>query len=619
MTLGGVVGVRYKGIDKVTEETLLEVLTDGSLLVSAEHDRTLPGYGAIVIDEAHQHTCPTDLLMGLIKQLIEKGERPDLKIIIMSATIDADSFKNFFPGSVIKEVAGRQHNLIIKYLEEEPVDVLEAVIQTILQIHLFERSGNILVFVSGVREINKVIKGVKSRLKEERYKRAGPMSCHPLHAQLSREAEEEAVDSVAPAFATGKPGRKLVVATNVAETSITITGVGHVVDSLRYKAKIWNPREESTKLAELPVSKAMARQRAGRGARTKEGIAWRMSTQAGYETQLEEHTVSAMLETDMLSESLHILRMKLDPVTFPFPSPPAPETVVKALELLCAMGAIKRNGELDPRGNAIGRLQANIYNAVVVLESPWHKCSDEMLSLVAIMEASENGSTLFVAGTDETEREVKKLRRTTYRHEGSDHFALFNIYMAWRQASNDNNADDFVSKYHLRASTLKAADELRSTLKHQLENSKMGWTLHSLSKDHNYLLMLKALAAGNFLRVAKREWLSDGTTYEIVRTGEKVTLDQSVQIGKASAANEWVIYDELHVNKEDKKSLRLVSAIPVEALVSAQPTYWIDMVEFLREGHIRSALIKVLAEIGARSKEDVRGGMPKPALPITKQ
>lgn len=249
MDVGGVVGLKHKGRDSTNASTRLEVLTDGnsghqilvdctdsvsgSLIAAAKNDPSLQQYGAIVIDEAHQHTVPTDLLLGLLKELAAK-RKDDLKIIIMSATIDAGFFLNFFPGSVLEEVSGREHQVLISYTPEPPEQ--DAIVETILQVHLSGRNGNILVFVPGTGEIFKIIQKVKAALEgpNPRFSRneIGPLDYWPLYAQLPSDEQDNAIESVAPVG-----GRELIVATNIAETSVTLTGVTHVIDSCMVKNK----------------------------------------------------------------------------------------------------------------------------------------------------------------------------------------------------------------------------------------------------------------------------------------------------------------------------------------------------------------------------------------------
>ena len=528
----------------------------------------------------------------------------------MSATINADLFLNFFPGSVLETVSGRQHKVTVSYLEAPPDE--NTIVNTILQVHLVGRSGNILVFVDGVGEMSRIIKEVEEALYGEKARFSssdiGRLECWPLYATLSLDAQNDAVESVAPAPQSGNSGRKLLVATNIAETSITLTGVTHVIDSCKFKSKIWNPREESWSLKEQWVSKAVAQQRAGRAGRTREGRAYRMCTEKGFHEQLLEQPVPAMVEGDMLMECLSILKIGKSPLTFPYIVAPAAETIAKALGILYQLGAVDQRGErLTARGEEIARLPVDVYSAIVLLESPQYDCSDEMLSLISMIEASDGGRDVFIKPVNKEEKKRLRQIRAEFCHGSGDHLTLFNIYMSWRAAGQNDTAAEFVKENMLNGSTLKLADQTRLQLLKMLVGHG-SWKLCYLdpSKPGYYTQMLKALATGNYLRVAKYRM---GRGYETVRHGAPVKLTAETDI---SGQKEWVIYHEYH-NNGHEKTIRLVSAIAPEILISAQPNYWCDA-EFVPKGHIQDGLVHVIAKMTGQPEDFIRGGMPnKPA------
>ena len=551
------------------------------------------------------------MLLGLLKELATK-RYDDLKIIILSATTDAGSFLKFFPGSVLETVSGGEHKVLVQYLAEPPDE--NTIVEIILQVHLIGQTGNILVFVSGVGEMMRIIRQVEKALSGNKARfgahEIGPLTCWPLHAALSLEAQDDAIDSVPPAPRGELIGRKLLVSTNIAETPFTLTGVTHVIDSCKVKSKIWNPCDESWCLRELWVSKAVARQRAGRAGRTREGNVYRMCTEGGFHEALMEHSVPAIKEGDMLTECLNIFKMGRSPLTFPYIVAPATETIGKALSILFQLGLVDARGQdLTARGQDIARLPVDVYSAVVLLESPEYGCSDEMLSLISMMEASDGGIDVFIKPSTQGEKaEIRRIRKT-FCHVSGDHLTLFNIYMSWRQACNENTADDFVKKNKLNGGVLRTADRTRLQLFRMLiSNEKWELLYMDSSKPDYYLAMLKALAAGNYLRVAKR---TEGRTYETVRHGVEVKLTDETDLSPESC-NDWVIYNEYHSDGK-RKILRLVSAIAPEILVSVQPNYWCD-VEFLPKGHIQDGLVKVIANMTGESEDFIRGGMPnKPA------
>ncbi|KAL8922922.1 MAG: hypothetical protein Q9208_004884 [Pyrenodesmia sp. 3 TL-2023] len=583
----------------------------GSLIAAATKDPSLQAYGAIVIDKAHQHTTATDILLGLLKELAVQ-RKDDLKIIIMSATTDADLFLNFFPGSVLEEVEGRAHKVLVSYLPEPPGE--DTIVETILQVHLAGRSGNILVFVSGVGEISRIITKIQDALNgpNPRFSadKIGPLQCWPLHGTLSPDAQDDAVESAPPAPRQGISGRKLLVATSIAETSVTLTGVTHVIDSCRFKSKIWNPRDESWCLREQWVSKAVA---AGRAGRTKEGMAYRMCTQRDFHEGLLEHSVPGIKEGDLLSECLNILIIGRNPLTFPYIVAPAAETVQKALGILRHLGAVDQKGDVTGRGKEMARLPVDVYSAVVLLEAQRFGCSDEIVSLVSMIEASDGGNDIFIKPSSKEEKAKIVAIRNYFCHGSGDHITLFNIYIAWRAACNANAEGEFLTENMLNASVLQSAHRTRLQLLKTLStNPKWKCTYQNPSEPGYYVHLLKALAAGNFLRVAKRVHQSEPRVYETVRHGARAKLAAETDLGATSRNNEWVIYNEYHSDGV-RKTIRLVSPIVPEFLFSAQPTYWSDA-EFLPPGHIQDGAVKVIANMLGLSEDYVRGGMPNKPL-----
>jgi pre-mRNA-splicing factor ATP-dependent RNA helicase DHX15/PRP43 len=232
----------------------------------------MSSFGIVIIDEAHEHSLPADLLLGHLKGLLR--ERDDLRVILMSATMNT-ALLNFFPQAVLEQVPGRQHRVTAKYLEEPSSDLIATIIDTIIHVHCTQMPGDILVFVSGKKEINKVINGVEETLSEERFENEniGPLDFYPLHSSLSVRDQNLALDSPPPRPQYGEMGRKVIVSTNSAETSITIEGVTHVIDSCKAKTTVWNPRTETWTLLDQPISKANILHRKGRAGRTCEGMA----------------------------------------------------------------------------------------------------------------------------------------------------------------------------------------------------------------------------------------------------------------------------------------------------------------------------------------------------------
>ena len=275
---GSEVGYTIRFENFTNQRTRLKYLTDGMLLREAMLDPLLSNYSVIVLDEAHERTVSTDVLMGLLKEVTAK--RRDLKLVVMSATLDAGKFQEYFDNAPLMKVPGRMHPVEVFYTPEPEPDYMEAAMRTVLQIHMCEEGeGDILLFLTGEQEIEDAVK----KLTEEGRKLGpeyGPLLCLPLYSTLPIKAQQRIFDPAPPPRTPNGPkGRKVVVSTNIAETSLTIDGIVYVIDSGFSKQKVYNPRTRVESLLVTPISQASAQQRAGRAGRTKPGKSHHQLTQ----------------------------------------------------------------------------------------------------------------------------------------------------------------------------------------------------------------------------------------------------------------------------------------------------------------------------------------------------
>jgi pre-mRNA-splicing factor ATP-dependent RNA helicase DHX15/PRP43 len=619
--LGGVVGLRHREKNLTHPWTYLEVHSDGeqrpfavfhssmslhhigTTLALAKADPTMDSFGVIIIDEAHEHSRDADILLGHLKALL--NERENLKVVVMSASLDTALFTNYLPQAAVEEVRGRQHKVHVNYLEQPSSDLIADIIGTILYVHCTQMPGDILVFVSGKDEIDKVIIGVKRLARQD----MGLLTLCSLHGSHSMRDQNIAIDAHQPQTLHGNLGRKVIVSTNSAETSLTIEGVTHVIDSCTAKVNAWDPYTESFALIKQPISKASVLHRKGRAGRTYEGMAWLMCTERGFHEDLVEHSVPQVLQGDMLSECLTIIKLGHDPITFDYIVPPAPETIVRALGLLRQLGAVNPDGKLSSRGSKLAAIPTNVYAAMTMLESPRFGCSDEIISTLSMVEATDGGSHLFQRA--HSGKEHKRLReiKDKFQHPSGDHITLFNIYMAWREACyqrKKNKQDKFLRENMLMKSALEKADGLRLHYLEAMYKIK-GWNHCGLRNDNPryYTLVLQALAAGHYLHAAKR--IPSSKRYELVRSGMNVILSEHTNLGNQDKHNEWVIYNDC-LNKGTNKILRVVSSVTPELLVAAQPQYWWDT-EFLPQGHISDGLLQTLSDMIGHDGI-LPGGMP---------
>jgi pre-mRNA-splicing factor ATP-dependent RNA helicase DHX15/PRP43 len=313
VVLGQEVGYSIRFEDVTSEKTLLKYMTDGMLLREAMTDPLLNRYSAIILDEAHDRTLATDILMGLLKEICEK--RKDLKVIVMSATLDAEKFQNYFNNAPLMAVPGRTFPVEIYYTPAPEKNYVEAAIRTALQIHACEDPGDVLLFLTGEEEIEESCR--KIRLEGDKMFRSNPnvvgeLKVLPLYSSLPPHQQQRIFEEAPKARGNGPPGRKIIVSTNIAETSLTIDGIVYVIDPGFSKQKVYNPRARVESLLVSSISKASAQQRSGRAGRTRPGKCYRLYTEKSFLEDLQESTYPEILRSNLASTVLQLKKVGID-------------------------------------------------------------------------------------------------------------------------------------------------------------------------------------------------------------------------------------------------------------------------------------------------------------------
>jgi pre-mRNA-splicing factor ATP-dependent RNA helicase DHX15/PRP43 len=557
--LGQEVGYSIRFEDKTSSSTLLKYMTDGMLLREAMHDNNLSKYSTIILDEAHERTLATDILMGLLKEVVLR--RKDLKLIIMSATLDATKFQKYFHNAPLLAVPGRTHPVEIFYTPAPERDYVEAALRTVLQIHASEPEGDILLFLTGEEEIEDACRKIGLEAQElTREADAGPLVVYPLYGSLPPAQQQKIFNPAPPPIRPGgKPGRKCIVSTNIAETSLTIDGIVYVVDPGFSKQKVYNPRIRVESLLVSPISKASAQQRAGRAGRTRPGKCFRLYTEVAFKKELIEQTYPEVLRSNLASTVLELKKLGVDDlVHFDLMDPPAPETLMRALEELNYLSCLDDEGELTALGKLASEFPLDPALAVMLITSPEFYCSNEILSLTALLSVPN----IFVRPAAQRKRadEMKDL----FAHPDGDHLTMLNVYHAFKRDDAQENAKQWCHDHFLSFRALGQADNVRMQLKRIMERSEIELMSTPFDDKKYYENIRRALVAGFFMQVARKD--GSGKTYTTVKDEQSVLLHPSTVLGQES---EWVVYNEFVLTT--KNYIRSVTAVKPEwLLVSLQ-------------------------------------------------
>ncbi|KAG6841261.1 Cyclin-dependent kinase catalytic subunit [Blastosporella zonata] len=489
--VGYEVGYSIRFEDCTSDKTVVKYMTDGMLLREFLTEPDLAGYSALIIDEAHERTLSTDILFALIKDIARF--RPELRILISSATLNADEFSTYFDGAPAFYVPGRQFPVDIHYTPQPEANYLHAAVTTIFQIHTTQPKGDILVFLTGQEEIEACHENLQETARALGNKIAELVIC-PIYANLPSDMQAKIFEP------TPEGARKVVLATNIAETSITIDGVVFVIDPGFVKQNSYNPRTGMSSLVVVPCSRASANQRAGRAGRVGPGKAFRLYTKWAFSNELEANTVPEIQRTNLGMVVLLLKSLGInDLIGFEFISPPPGETLMRALELLYALGALNDRGELTKLGRRMAEFPVDPMLSKTIISSEKYSCTDEILTIISML--SESGS-LFYRPKD------KKLHadqaRQNFVRPGGDHFTLLNV---WEQWADTNYSQQFCYEQFLQFKSLSRARDIRDQLAGLCERVEV--IVQSNPNSNDITPVQKAMTAGYFYNTVRAFFASD--------------------------------------------------------------------------------------------------------------
>ncbi len=523
--VGNEVGYSIRFEDNTSDKTILKYMTDGMLLREFMTEPDLAGYSALMIDEAHERTVHTDILLALVKDL--SRERPDLKLLISSATMNAEKFANYFDDAPIFNIPGRRYPVDIYYTPAPEANYLAAAITTIFQIHTTQGSGDILVFLTGQDEIE----AAELELTETARKlgnRVKELIICPIYANLPSDLQSKIFEPTPP------NSRKVVLATNIAETSLTIDGIVYVIDPGYVKENVFNPATGMSNLVVVPCSRASASQRSGRAGRVGPGKCFRLYTKYAYFNEMDESTTPEIQRSNLngivlLLKSLGINQL----LEFEFMDPPPTESLIGALNQLFALQALNHKGELTKVGRQMAEFPTDPMLAKAVLAADKFECVDEVLSVVSML---SEASALFFRPKDKKIHADSARNRFTVK-EGGDHLTLLNI---WNQWVESDFSPVWARENFLQQRSLTRARDVRDQLAKLCERVEVA---PSSCGAANIDPIKKALAAGFFPNAAIMQ--RDGSSYRTVKNNTTVYIHPSSVLARADPPEKTVIYYEL--------------------------------------------------------------------------
>ncbi len=430
---GNSVGYKIRFQDTFNRDrSFIKLMTDGILLAEANRDRFLNEYDTLIIDEAHERSLNIDFILGMLRQLTRK--RPDLKLIITSATIDTEKFSKAFEDAPIIEVSGRMYPVDVRYADDGANDddtYVDKAADAADRVTAESRSGDVLIFMPTEQDIRDTCEILSGR----RYPHTTVL---PLYARLSA-ADQMKVFSP-------QRGRKIVVATNVAETSITVPGIRYVIDTGLARISRYEPRSRTTCLPVLPVSRSSADQRKGRCGRVQNGICIRLFTQEDYENR-PLYTLPEILRANLSDVILRMIALKLGDIEdFPFIDPPPARQIKDGFDLLFELGAIEKQGKntiLTRRGRLMAKIPLDPRLSRMLIESRERGCLAQVVVIASALTIGDPRER------PENFEQAADAAHAPFKDPASDFVTLYNI---WKACFGEPNLEKSTS---IRAARLK--------------------------------------------------------------------------------------------------------------------------------------------------------------------
>ncbi|KAJ3102519.1 DEAH-box RNA helicase prp16, partial [Phlyctochytrium planicorne] len=543
--LGDLVGYAIRFEDCTSDATLIKYMTDGVLLRETLTKSDLDHYSAIIMDEAHERSLNTDVLMGLFRRIITR--RRDLKLIVTSATMDAKKFSTFFGNAPVFTIPGRTFPVDIMFSKNPCEDYVDSAAKQVLAIHLSHPPGDILVFMTGQEDIEVSCSVIAERLSQ--LEEPPPLSILPIYSQLPADLQAKIFER-----AEGS-ARKCIIATNIAETSLTVDGIMYVVDSGFSKLKVYNPKIGMDSLQITPISQANANQRSGRAGRTGAGTCYRLYTETAFKQEMFFCNIPEIQRTNLsnvvlLLKSLGVKNL----LDFDFMDPPPQDTILNSMYQLWVLGAFDNGGELTDIGRKMADFPVDPALSKMLIVSGETGCSSEILTIVSML------SVPSVFYRPKERAEESDAAREKFMVSESDHLTLLHVYTQWKV-----NGDDWCIQHFLHSKSLKKAREVRM----QLEDIMKKQEVPDVSSGHDWDVVRKCICSAFFYQAARLKGIGE---YVNMRTGMPCHLHPTSSLHGRGFTPDYIVYHELVMTR--KEYMQCVTAVDGAWLAELGPMFF---------------------------------------------
>lgn len=560
--LGAEVGYAIRFEDCTSPKTVIAYMTDGILLRESLTDPDLDRYSVVIMDEAHERSLNTDVLFGILRGVVAR--RHDFRLIVTSATMNADQFAGFFGNCPVFDIPGRTFPVRIEYTRTPVEDYVDAAVQRCLQIHCSlaagsdaddaaAAEGDILIFMTGQEDIE-----ATCYLITERAAKLGDkipaLTVLPIYSTLPSDLQAKIFQK--------SSHRKVIVATNIAETSLTLDGVRYVIDCGYCKLKVYNAKIGMDSLQITPISQANAQQRSGRAGRTGPGVCFRLYTERAFVAELFENNIPEIQRTNLCHTVLLLKSLGVENLLeFDFMDPPPQETILNSMYQLWVLGALDNLGHLTETGSKMIQFPLDPPLGKMLLTAVEQRCTAEVLVIVSMLSVP----SVFYRPKDRAE-ESDAAREKFFVPE-SDHLTLLNTYFQWKA---HQYSPQWASTHFIHQKAMKKAREVRAQLLDIMHQQRM----EHVSSTPNWDVVRKAICSGYFHNAAKLRGIGE---YVNLRTSIPCHLHPSSSIYGAGCTPEYVVYHEVVLTT--REYMQNVTAVEAQWLAELGPMFF-----YLKEG-----------------------------------